>query len=63
MSTTILPEPAAVEIASPGDGEVYTESVVWSPPEAYVADAPYQIAIITLDAGASCPGCRMMLMN
>jgi uncharacterized OB-fold protein len=32
-------------------GVVYTETVVWSPPEAYVNDAPYQLAIIALDAG------------
>ena len=29
-------------------GTVYTETVVWSPPERYVADAPYQIAIVDL---------------
>ena len=27
-------------------GTVYTETVVWSPPEMYVKDAPYQIAIV-----------------
>jgi uncharacterized OB-fold protein len=32
-------------------GEVYTESVVWSAPEAFVKDAPYQIAILTLASG------------
>ena len=52
MSTTIAPEPKPVPVSTgPGDGEVYTETVVWSAPEAYVSDAPYQIAIITLDAG------------
>ncbi len=30
-------------------GKVYTETVVWSPPEAYVKDAPYQLAIVDLD--------------
>jgi uncharacterized OB-fold protein len=29
-------------------GTVYTETVVWSPPERYVSDAPYQIAIVDL---------------
>ncbi len=32
-------------------GTVYTETVVWSPPEAYVNDAPYQLAIVDLDEG------------
>ncbi len=32
-------------------GKVYTETVVWSPPEAYVKDAPYQLAIVDLDQG------------
>ncbi|RPI19683.1 MAG: OB-fold domain-containing protein [Acidobacteriales bacterium] len=36
---------------SPGSGRIYTETVVWSPPEAYVNDAPYQIAIVLLDSG------------
>ena len=30
------------------NGTVYTETVVWSAPERYVADAPYQIAIVDL---------------
>jgi uncharacterized OB-fold protein len=30
------------------NGTVYTETVVWSPPERYVNDAPYQIAIVDL---------------
>lgn len=34
-----------------GSGTVYTETVVWSPPEAFVNDAPYQLAIVSLDAG------------
>ena len=34
-----------------GSGRIYTETVVWSPPEAYVKDAPYQIAIVLLDGG------------
>ena len=28
------------------DGVVYTETVVYSPPEQFAADAPYQLAII-----------------
>ena len=32
-------------------GTVYTETTVYSPPEAYVADAPYQLAIVETDAG------------
>jgi uncharacterized OB-fold protein len=35
----------------PGSGTVYTETVVWSAPEAFVKDAPYQLAIVSLDAG------------
>ena len=35
----------------PGDGVVYTETIVWAAPPAYAADAPYQLAIIDLDAG------------
>ncbi|MBV8897049.1 MAG: OB-fold domain-containing protein [Acidobacteriaceae bacterium] len=33
------------------DGVVYTETVVFAPPEQYAADAPYQLAIIDLDNG------------
>ena len=33
------------------DGIIYTETVVFAPPEQYAADAPYQLAIIDLDAG------------
>ena len=32
-------------------GTVYTETVVYSPPEAYVNDVPYQLAIVELDGG------------
>ncbi|MBI3683330.1 MAG: OB-fold domain-containing protein [Acidobacteria bacterium] len=35
----------------PGAGVVYTETLVHSPPEQYVSEAPYQIAIVTLDSG------------
>jgi uncharacterized OB-fold protein len=52
MSTSTMTETQPQSAATGGgDGEVYTETVVWSPPEAYVTDAPYQIAIITLAAG------------
>jgi len=39
-----------------GSGTVYTETVVWSPPEAYVNDVPYQLAIIELDGGRRVTG-------
>ena len=32
-------------------GTVYTETVVFSPPEAYLNDVPYQLAIIELESG------------
>ena len=32
-------------------GTIYTETVVYSAPEAFTADVPYQLAIVTLDAG------------
>jgi uncharacterized OB-fold protein len=41
---------------NPGSGIVYTETVVWAPPEQFVADAPYQMAIITLDDGKRLTG-------
>ncbi len=34
-----------------GSGVIYTETVVHSPPEQFVDDAPYQIAIVRLDSG------------
>lgn len=37
-------------------GVVYTETVVWSAPEAYVSEAPYQIAIVVLDEGGRVTG-------
>ena len=37
-------------------GTVYTETVVYSAPEAFLADAPYQTAIISLDAGSRISG-------
>jgi uncharacterized OB-fold protein len=33
------------------DGTVYTETVVYFPPERYTSDAPYQLAIVELDNG------------
>ncbi len=33
------------------NGTVYTETIVYSPPEQYAADAPYQIAIVDLESG------------
>jgi uncharacterized OB-fold protein len=41
---------------NPGSGIVYTETVVWAPPERFVADAPYQMAIITLADGKRLTG-------
>ncbi len=41
---------------SPGSGTVYSETVVYSPPEQFVADAPYQLAIISLAAGGRLTG-------
>jgi len=40
----------------PGPGVVYTETVIYSPPQAYVNDVPYQLAIIELDAGGRLTG-------
>jgi uncharacterized OB-fold protein len=34
-----------------GSGKIYTETVVWAAPEAHVKDAPYQMAIVLLEAG------------
>ena len=41
---------------STGPGAIYTETVVWSAPEAYVKDAPYQLAIVVLDRGGRLTG-------
>ncbi len=32
-------------------GVIYTETVVFAPPEQFATDAPYQLAIVTLDDG------------
>lgn len=37
-------------------GIVYTETVIHSAPEAFVAEAPYQIAIVKLDNGTRVVG-------
>jgi uncharacterized OB-fold protein len=36
---------------SPGRGTVYTETMVHAAPEQFVADAPYQLVIVTLETG------------
>jgi uncharacterized OB-fold protein len=33
-------------------GVIYTETVVHAAPEQFVADAPYQLVIVTLDEGS-----------
>jgi uncharacterized OB-fold protein len=48
---TALEAKAVIEALEPPAGTVYTDTVVFSAPEAFVADAPYQIAIVDLDAG------------
>jgi len=37
-------------------GVVYTETVIWSAPEAFAAEAPYQTAIVSLDGGGRVTG-------
>ena len=37
-------------------GTVYTETMIYSAPEAFVADVPYQTAIVTLDGGGRVTG-------
>ena len=39
-----------------GSGTVYTETVVWSPPQEYVNDVPYQLAIVELEGGRRVTG-------
>jgi uncharacterized OB-fold protein len=39
-----------------GAGTIYTETVVYSPPEAYVNDVPYQLAIVELAGGRRITG-------
>jgi uncharacterized OB-fold protein len=40
-------------------GTVYTETVVHSAPEQFVKDAPYQVAIVTLDEVSATAGRRL----
>ena len=40
-------------------GIVYTETVIYSAPEAFVKDAPYQTAIVTLEGGGRV-ACRVL---
>jgi uncharacterized OB-fold protein len=37
-------------------GTVYTETVIYSAPEAFLNEAPYQTAIVTLDGGGRVAG-------
>ena len=37
-------------------GTVYTETVIYSAPEAFTKDVPYQTAIVTLDSGGRVTG-------
>ena len=37
-------------------GSVYTETVVYLAPEAFAADVPYQVAIVTLEDGSRTTG-------
>jgi len=38
------------------NGTIYTETVVYSAPEMYVNDAPYQLAIVQLEDGKRVTG-------
>jgi uncharacterized OB-fold protein len=37
-------------------GIIYTETVIYSAPEAFTKDAPYQTAIVSLDGGGRVTG-------
>jgi uncharacterized OB-fold protein len=37
-------------------GTIYTETVVYLAPEAFVNDVPYQVAIVTLEGGSRVTG-------
>jgi len=43
-------------IPNPGPGTIYTETVIFAAPEQFVADAPYQLAIVTLSGGRRLTG-------
>lgn len=36
---------------NPGNGTIYTETLIWAAPQQFVADAPYQLVIVALDGG------------
>lgn len=36
---------------NPGSGSIYTETLIYAAPEQFVADAPYQLTIVSLNAG------------
>jgi uncharacterized OB-fold protein len=38
------------------NGVVYTETVIYSAPEAFASEAPYQTAIVSLDGGGRVTG-------
>lgn len=57
MSTTLIAEPETMTLdAAAEGGTVYTETIVWSAPQQFVADAPYQLVIITLNSGRRLTG-------
>jgi uncharacterized OB-fold protein len=37
-------------------GIIYTETVIYAPPAAFINDAPYQTAIVSLDGGGRITG-------
>jgi uncharacterized OB-fold protein len=37
-------------------GTIYTETVIHAAPQQFIADAPYQIVIVTLDSGGRVTG-------
>ena len=43
-------------MSAPGNGVVYTETVVHSPTPQYLNDVPYQLAIIALESGGKLTG-------
>ena len=43
-------------MSAPGNGVVYTETVVHSPTPQYLGDVPYQLAIIELEKGGKLTG-------
>ncbi len=48
----IAPRPAPqFEENARRNGTVYTETVIYSAPEAFAAEAPYQTAIVSLETG------------